>query len=92
MTTHPLNQIPSKIFLDNADNGNADETIFIACPSQDLGEIFLEIAAISYILCPRIFVVQERLNPIGYLGFVLYGKAVYEDTKPSVQAASTPVL
>ena len=26
------------------------------------------------------------------MGFVPYGQAVYEDTKPSVQAASTPVL
>ena len=31
-------------------------------------------------------------DSIGYLGFVLYGTAVYEDAKPLVQAASTPVL
>ena len=35
----------------------------------------------------KIFVVQERLN--GILGFVLYGMAVYIDTKPSVHEAST---
>ena len=34
---------------------------------------------------------QCKNDSIGYLGFVLYGKAVY-DTKPSVQVASTPVL
>ena len=36
------------------------------------------------------FVVQEQL--VGCLGFVLYRMAVCLDTKPAVQAASTPVL
>ena len=41
----------------------------------------------------RTLVVQERLDrTFEYLSFVLYGKAVYYGTKPSAQAASTPVL
>ena len=35
---------------------------------------------------------QYKNDSLGYLGFVRHGKAVYEDTKPSVQAAPTPVL
>ena len=38
----------------------------------------------------RIFLVQEQLDKI--LGFILYGKAVYQDTNPLGQAALTPVL
>ena len=35
---------------------------------------------------------ERKNDSIGYLGLVLYGQAVYEDTKPSVQVASTPEL
>ena len=35
---------------------------------------------------------QCKNDSVGYWGFVLHGKAVYGDTKPSGQAASTPVL